>query len=382
MLPSMSYSLTSTPILRDGVEVFIFPPENGHSRVLFLFLGSRRRLTIECKYEFTNLLRSLAHKQTLGKSLSDANLKLDALICKFLHFLQDEGIILFDDPLLSDILPSDYIERYKRQIYFLLDMLKGSNDTLKIQRNIFDANITIFGLGAVGSNVLLQLCMMGFRKFTLIDYNILEENDIARTPYPIYNLAGSSKVIAAKQLIDDFSYDPIINTYQVALNTKIKLDPLLKDSSIIINSADEPYIGYTNIRLSRYGLKHNIPVLACGGFDAHLASLGEILIPNITPCADCYAAYFHEKLKNWKPIPHPIRERGGWYGGLGSLSVFSAASAALKVFLYFTKINEENLFAGGRGEFLFDDYSLDTFTVERDPCCLYCGDKHDSTPYK
>jgi len=142
----------------------------------------------------------------------------------------------------------------------------------------------------------------------------------------------------------------------------------------MVNTADEPYVGYTNIKLSRYALQHDIPLMAAGGFDAHLASLGELLVPHVTPCADCYATYFHESLKDWKPIPHPVKEREGWFGGLGSLSAFSASTAALDILTYFMNPEDKRAVAGGRGEFHFHDYSLDTFTVERDAHCQSCGE--------
>jgi len=116
-------------------------------------------------------------------------------------------------------------------------------------------------------------------------------------------------------------------------------------------------------------------VLAAGGFDAHLASLGELLIPHVTPCADCYATFFHESLKDWKPIPHPVKEREGWFGGLGSLSTFSASTAVLDILGYFMNPEDRKAAPGGRGEFLFHDYSLDTFVVERDKECQFCGEE-------
>ncbi len=366
-------SLASTPELRDGVEVFLYPQKGESCQILFLFLSSRRRLRITCKPSFSALLKELSKPQTLGESLTNSGLTLDAYTSSFLSFLEEEGIITMSNPLETLLLPKEYVEQYKRQVYFLLDVLKSPQLAHAAQKKIFDAHIALFGLGAVGSTLLQQLCMMGFRKFTLIDYATVENNDIARTPYHIESQVKSLKVQAARNLVEDHAFDPIVFLHNTTLKTHTNLDILGEKISLIANTADEPYIGYTNIKLSRYALQHNIPIVAAGGFDAHLASLGELLIPHMTPCADCYATFFHERLKNWRPIPHPVKDREGWFGGLGSLSTFSASAAALEILFFIISSGDQQVSPGKRGEFLFHDYSLDTFVVDRDTHCRSCG---------
>ncbi|MBA3014087.1 MAG: ThiF family adenylyltransferase, partial [Proteobacteria bacterium] len=326
---------TSTPELRDGVEVFLYPVQEGSSKVLFLFLSSRRRLRIKCKPAYAGLLKQFARHQPLASSMANVGLDLNNETINFISFLNNEGIITIQDPLETNLLPVNYVEQYKRQIYFLIDILKSPQKALEVQRKIFDAHITIFGLGAIGSAILLQLCMMGFRQFTLIDYAQIEADDIARTMYKTALDDGKQKTQAARTLAEETAFDPYVQTYDTTIKTTTELNDIIRKTSIIINTADQPYIGYTNIKLSRYALNRGIPLLVAGGFDAHLASFGELLIPHVTPCADCYATFFEDSLKNWKPIPHPVKERQGWFGGLGSLSAFSSSVATLKILSYF-----------------------------------------------
>jgi molybdopterin/thiamine biosynthesis adenylyltransferase len=363
----------SDPELRDGVEIFLYPQKGEIRQVLFLFLSNRRRLRIDCKPAFAVLLKEFARTQSLSDSLEHAGLDLDDDVKGFLLFLTNEGIITMTNPLETALLPSAYVEQYKRQIYFLIDVLKSPQQALESQKKIFDSHITIFGLGAVGSQILQQLCMMGFRQFTLVDYATVETNDIARTLYKVSSCIGLPKTEAARTVAEDLAFEPKIQVHDTTLMTQTDLDRLVQGTSLIVNTADEPYIGYTNIKLSRYALEKNIPLIAGGGFDAHLASLGELLVPHVTPCADCYATFFDESLKEWKPIPHPVKDREGWFGGLGSLSVFSASTGVLEILSYFIEYGEKEVIVGGRGEFMFHDYSLDTFTVEMDESCESCG---------
>lgn len=95
-----------------------------------------------------------------------------------------------------------------------------------------------------------------------------------------------------------------------------------------------------------------------------------MIIPGVTPCADCYADHFSEALRNWVPAEHPVADRRTTAGGLCSLSVFAAGAAAMQVLRLFTGEGEPN---GGRGELLFDNYGLDTLAVQRRPDCPICG---------
>ncbi len=364
------------PELRDGVEVFVLSRAEDACTLLFVFLSNRRRLKIKCLPAYAELVKRFSKGDSLLDALTFAGLVLDARTENFLKFLEAEGIVM-QNPLETSLLPKKYIERYKRQIYFLLDTLKQADKAINAQKKIFDAHITIVGLGAIGSTILVELCMMGFRKFTLIDYSNVEENDVARTLYPVAHDLSCSKVDSAKKLVEEYAFFPKIGIHNSMLSTQSNLDELVLNTDLIINTADEPYIGYTNIKLSRYAINKNIPIVAAGGFDAHLASLGEILVPFKTPCADCYSTFFHENLKNWKPIPHPVKNRSGCFGGLGSLASFSASACALEVFNYFTAEDANYINNSRRGEFLFHDYSLDSFYVNKDEDCITCRGRND-----
>ena len=114
------------------------------------------------------------------------------------------------------------------------------------------------------------------------------------------------------------------------------------------------------------------PLLVAGGFDAHLASLSEMIVPRQTPCSHCYAIHFEETLRGWKPISHPIVDRHRGFGGLPSLSAFAASAAVLKIVRLLSEKGGD--VEQGRGELLFDQYSIDSFKVGRNPECPICGD--------
>jgi len=89
---------------------------------------------------------------------------------------------------------------------------------------------------------------------------------------------------------------------------------------------------------------------------------------------ECYARYFKESLKDWKPTRHPVEERALEIGGLSPMSLFSASFAAIEIVKYLTGIVDMSCSYKPRGEWLFGDMSLSYLDVRRDPECPVCGE--------
>lgn len=369
-------SLETRYTLREGVEIFISQrEEQKEDKVVFLYLGTRRRLTIECDKELVDVLRFYSEADASFQELSKKFPSIETKILQnFFTFLHKESILIPQDFLSLFNFLGDFSDQLRRQLYFFLDTAKSTEDVVRIQRDISTMRLSIWGLGAVGSQIIRLLAMMGFRRFHLIDFDVVERSDISRSAYKVGDFQSQKKVEACKSLIEEFMPSAEVEISVLTLRSDTDLELLHRETDLIINAADEPYIGYTNLKLSRFCLEKNIPLAMAGGFDAHLASSGEFFIPFKTPCADCYANYFTEALSDWKPKEHPVSDRKRAFGGLASLSVFSASSLVLDILQFIIDPN----FSGskGRGELLFKDYSFVLQEIERDPNCFYCGDSH------
>ena len=256
-----------------------------------------------------------------------------------------------------------------------MDMLSGAEAVFALQKIILDTQIAIFGMGAVGSWLLVELIGMGFRNFRLFDFDIIEKSDSNRHAFFSEKSTNDSKVLRYCDLALEIAPDISVQGHNISVTLDFDPATYLQDTDLIINCADEPYIGYTSIFLSRYCVQNNKLLYVAGGFDAHLGCLGELIVPHETPCSDCYNKFFKESLRDWNPIKHPVKDRTKGFGGLNSLAIFSASSAAMQILNYFIAPDEFLKTANRRGEFLFDDYSIETFTVERDQDCAVCGDK-------
>ncbi|MDD0810040.1 ThiF family adenylyltransferase [Curvibacter sp. RS43] len=362
-----------TPYLRDGIDVYV----RGTEEVHFVFLATRTRIVLRIRSCLINALVWL-------DGTSDCDILVSRMVNmhgkqageqfeKLLRYLEQKGIVVQPDWLEQSGLDKLTVATQQRQLSFFLDLLGTPDQAIAVQRKILEARIICFGLGAVGGWLVRQLLGLGFRQFVLVDHDAVSESDVTR--HAFFDATDAVKNInkaeaAATKIREQFQdADIAINT--AALTTQTQLDEVIPtDISIVINTADQPYIGYTSVVLSRFCVSRRLPLFVAGGFDAHLGSLGEMIIPGITPCADCYAEHFSEALKDWVPVVHPVDDRRQASGGLCSMAVFSAGAAAMQILRLFTN---EGTTVGGRGEMLFERYRLDTFTVERRPDCLICS---------
>ena len=361
------------PYLRDGIDVYL----RGEDEVHFVFLATRTRIALRVRPYLVEALGWMDGRQSREELVKRMDQRhgthAGSRLRTFLDYLERKGITVEPDWLERSGLEGQVLAMQRRQLSFLLDVLGTPERAVAAQRRIGQARIVCFGIGGVGSWLLRQLLAMGFRRFALIDHDTVSESDVTRHAFFVPDDAAREKrkVVAAAECILEQFPDVEIATNVSALTTQTALEEIIPgDASLIINAADQPYIGYTSVLLSRFCVPKRLPLLVAGGFDAHLGSVGEMIIPGVTPCADCYADHFSEALRDWVPVEHPVADRRDAAGGLCSLSVFAAGAAAMQALRLFTG---EDGPSGGRGELLFDGYGLDSFTVQRRPDCPICA---------
>lgn len=361
--------------LRDGVDLYISPDGVAH----FVFLSTRKRIRlraapplIEC-LEWLDGSASVSELETRYESRqASSDIKQQSSFYDFVRYLYDRGVLVRKD-WMHDAFSSDQVERYSRQLNFFLDIEESEAAAGALLMRIMDCRVALIGVGAIGSWILRELVQIGFQRFIIVDPKKLKPSDRTRNAIFDHRLIGEPKAIVAERFVHGQALNPETRAVQSPLDIDTNVEELIgADIDLIINTADEPYIGATSIKLSRYCVAKGLPLLIAGGFDAHLASLSEMIVPGQTPCSDCYAKHFEETLRGWNPIAHPIVDRRRGFGGLPSLSAFSASAAVLKIVRLLSEKGGD--VEQGRGEFLFDQYCIDRFQVGRNPECPICGE--------
>lgn len=357
--------------IKDSVDLFL----SNEKYLMVYYMNSRQRKSFRINEEVIHLIECLDGRNTVGDLLrimqemwnvsSKYTLQVLDLLKKnrIITEVVQEQSTLFDE----------YAHRYDRQINYFSEFLGSEMEGICAQRKLIDSKVLILGCGAIGGNIALQLAMAGVEHFVLFDHDAVETSDAARHMFYQENLLGYKKVDALKKEILKINSTAQVGVVCEVMNPQSEMEELISKMDFVVNTMDEPYIGYTSAKISRICIKHNIAHFIGGGFDAHLASTGEIIIPYITPCVECYAGHFKESLKGWKPRKHPVKERYTEIGGLASMSLFSSSYACIEIIKYLAGIVSMQDSYKVRGEFLFNDMSLTYLNVEKNPDCPVCG---------
>ncbi len=100
-----------------------------------------------------------------------------------------------------------------------------------------ETNITIIGVGALGSGTSEALIRAGAEKITLIDYDKIEEKNLPRQILYNEEDVGKKKVIIAKEKLNKINNNAKITIKEEKL-TKENANELLTGSEIIIDCTD------------------------------------------------------------------------------------------------------------------------------------------------
>lgn len=361
--------------IRDGVDLYLI----GDDIITVYFMNTRKKLKFRANQLYVDLLELIDGELTIKELRKALQEKYDKTIdphtfITILSNLEKKGIINVQDIYLYQSFLSN-IERlrFDRQLNFFGDFLPSGGMNYEAQRKIRDTKVLIFGCGAIGGWISVQLAMAGVNNFILFDGDRIQDSDISRHVYYNPDQLGQYKVDGLSNFLMRISSNIQTKRMPEYLSPETNISRLVEEADFIINTADEPYIGYTSIKISRECIRQIKPHFIGGGFDAHLASTGELIIPGVTPCVDCYANHFKIVLKDWKPKPHPVINRHLEIGGLSALSLFSSSYAVIEILKYIGGLVNMQEVSKSRGEFLFNSMSIDYLDVSRDPNCKTCG---------
>lgn len=363
--------------IKDSIDLFL---SNEHFLMVY-YMNSRQRKSFRINEETVKLIEKIDGKKNIEDLIYIMQKRYDVspeYTIQVIELLQHHRIVT-EVVEKQSILAENLMQRYNRQINYFSEFLANEIDGIIAQKKVIDSHVLVFGCGAVGGDIAIQLAMSGVGHIILYDCDFVETSDAARHMYYKNEYEGMSKVEALKKELLLINSEIKVESINGFLKPTSDIENLVCNADFIINTLDEPYIGYTASKISRICIKYNKPHYIAGGFDAHLASTGELVIPYITPCIECYANHFKVTLKDWKPKSHPVKERYREIGGLASMSLFSSSYACIEIIKYIAGLIEMTSKYKVRGEFLFHDMSLTYLNVERDPACPICGGKHNET---
>lgn len=360
--------------IKDSIDVYLVDDKY----MLFYFMNTRVRKRFGVNETVIHLIEEIDGQRT-PKDIYEA-FTLDNKITRedfsaFFDKLLKANIIIEKNE--NHVLSEEDRIRYDRQINYFSEFFASEFEAEVAQKKLKDSKVGIIGCGAVGGDIAIQLAMAGVETFILMDYDVVEESDCSRHLYYDKNDIGRMKVEALSDKLKGINSS--IKTYisYNAFTPETNMDAFLQKCSFVVDAADEPYLGFTANLTSQLCVPRKINHYIAGGFDAHLASTGELIIPYVTPCAVCYSTYFEQKLKDWKPEKHPVVERANEIGGLASMSLFASSYATIEIVKCICGLIDMNEKYNKRAEFFFDGMELTYLDPVRNPNCKVCGGQHD-----
>lgn len=230
------------------------------------------------------VLSKLDGFHTIPRILKEISLKgcevSDEDVSNFIQKLDVFGLIE-DNAVFSNILTSEEIELYDRQLlqFSLID--QGNVNAIKYQEKLKTSRVLILGMGGWGTWCSLQLAMSGVGTLRIVDGDDVELSNLNRQVLYTFNDIGKNKVDASEEGLKRHNKYINVEKYpEFATADKNRLAELLDGVDLILLAwASLGYFRKNTVEEMVHSLakQKNIPVIELGG-DPFDISVGPIYL--------------------------------------------------------------------------------------------------------
>lgn len=241
-------------------------------------------------------------------------------------------------------LTSNDLSRYNRQIIM--------KEFGKIgQKHLKSTNVSIVGVGGIGSPVAIYLAAAGFGNIRLIDKDYVEFSNLNRQILHWENDIKRAKVKSAKKKLKKINSSIKVEAKHTAL-TEDNVHKLLETSDLVIDGLDN---FETRFLVNKFCVANNIPFIhaAVFGLEGRLTTI----LPHKTPCLRCFLPQKPKEQKNF-----PIF--GATAGIIATLEVTEAIKTVCNIG---TPLKNRLLQFDGKAMNFYE------VAIEKDPNCPICG---------
>ena len=237
------------------------------------------------------------------------------------------------------------------------------SDEIKVWNIKKQPNILILGVGGIGSNVVEILYRSGFRDFTFVDCDKVDESNLIRQiPYN-YNDIGRDKVDVLKER---FLENEHIKCYNKKVLECKDIAFEIEKADFVVSTLDRPLRKIRRM-VNELCVEYRKPVIFAG-FSEHVGMVGPFIVPQKTACLKC----MDRKLNT---IPY---ENVAITPSYGPLCLIISSFVANEVINYYYKFNKNNLMGKTMMINMFD-FSSKIIKWKKEQNCEVCG--NDSKKY-
>ncbi len=222
------------------------------------------------------------------------------------------------------------IGRFARQL-----ILQDFNE--KKQKDIFETHITFIGLGGINSPAIVYLLYAGIRNITIIDNDVVKENNLNRQILYGEKDLGKNKAITAKKFLKRINPKSKIYIHNKKFNKK-NCSKLIKKTNLVLDGTDN---WDTMLNINDYCVNKNIPLLTSSitGYDGNL-----ILFENNKKKHLCLRCIF----PNEEEVDLPRCETVGVLGTAAGIIGLLSAHKIINYLIMDKKIKPEIIYFDGK----------------------------------
>ena len=237
------------------------------------------------------------------------------------------------------------------------------SDEIKVWNIKKQPNILILGVGGIGSNVVEILYRSGFRDFTFVDCDKVDESNLIRQISYNYNDIGRDKVDVLKER---FLENEHIKCYNKKVLECKDIAFEIEKADFVVSTLDRPLRKIRRM-VNELCVEYRKPVIFAG-FSEHVGMVGPFIVPQKTACLKC----MDRKLNT---IPY---ENVAITPSYGPLCLIISSFVANEVINYYYKFNKNNLMGKTMMINMFD-FSSKIIKWKKEQNCEVCG--NDSKKY-
>lgn len=268
--------------------------------------------------------------------------------------------LLKEKIIINDV---DYNKIYKSKLYNRQNaFFYMTSNEFKETARFKEKNILILGLGGIGSNVAEQLARAGFCKFTLIDFDKVENSNLIRQNAYYLEDIGKKKTIALSDRLKRINVKVKTKCIDIKINSEDDVDKYIYDADFVVCTLDKPLRKIRRI-INNVCIKYDRPVIF-SGFAEHVGMIGPFVVPHKTACLNCIDKKIEEE-----PFQNVIIAPS-----FGPICNFISSIVSNETINYFLKYTSNNL-QGCTLMFNMLTYESQMIKWERKENCKKCGDK-------
>lgn len=223
------------------------------------------------------------------------------------------------------------------------------------QEKLLASRVLIIGLGGLGSPVAMYLAAAGVGHLVLVDDDIVELSNLQRQIAHGTKDIGLSKVVSAKQTIQDLNPEITVTCYDKRLNEK-ELAAEVHAADVVVDGTDN---FSSRFSLNFQCVKNKTPLIS----GAAIRMEGQVSVFNKTPTSPCYRCLYKDEGEldatcSNNGVLSPV------VGIIGSVQ----ATETIKIILELGESLDGKLL-------LFDAFQMEwrTLKLKKDPKCPVCG---------